>query len=206
VQILLALMAYLVGSIPVGVLVGRAYGFDPRQVGSGNVGMTNVARVGGAGPAVLTFVGDVLKGLIPVCLSRLLAADAFTLVLVGLFAFLGSISSVFLGFRGGKGVATALGVWLGIAPVPILIALAIFSAVLLLSRVVSLASLAAALALPAATAALSWPRDYVGLAGLISGVVIYRHRANIQRLLHGQEPRIGTSVRSVADADNQCKA
>ncbi len=202
VQVLLSVLAYLVGSIPVGVLVGRAYGFDPREVGSGNVGMTNVARVGGAGPAALTFVGDMLKGLMPVCLARLVAADEFTLVLVGLFTFLGSVSSVFLGFRGGKGVAAALGVWLGVAPPAIFVALAVFLAVLYWRRVVSLASLAAALILPVAVAVLSYPRDYLGLALLVSGVVVYRHRANIGRLISGQEPRIGAKAQSVAAADN----
>ncbi len=201
-QVFLSVLAYLAGSIPVGVLVGRAYGFDPRQVGSGNVGMTNVARVGGAGPAVFTFVGDLLKGLLPVCLAMWIATDEFTLVLVGLFAFLGSVSSVFLGFRGGKGVAAAFGVWLGLAPLPVLLALAAFVAVLYWRRTVSLASLAAALVLPVSVAACSYPRDFVGLAILISGVVIYRHNANIARLLKGEEPRIGSKEPGVPTADN----
>jgi len=198
----LVVLAYLAGSIPVGVLVGRAWGFDPRQVGSGNVGMTNVARAGGGGPAALTFLGDMLKGLVPVVLARMLVADEFTLVAVALFAFLGAVSSVFLGFRGGKGVAAALGVWLGVAPPAILIALGVFLVVLYWRRVVSLASLAAALVLPIAVAALSYPRDYLGLAILVSGVVIYRHHGNIERLFRGQEPRIGAGARGVAPADN----
>jgi len=185
---LVLLAAYLIGSIPVGVLVGRARGFDPRTVGSGNIGMTNVARAGGKGAAALTFAGDLLKGLIPVEAARIAGFAPEVVALTGLLAFVGAICSVFLGFRGGKGVAASLGVWLAIAPVPVLIALGVFVAVFAAWRTVSLASICASIALPPAVAALGLPRPYVGLAIVMTALVILRHRENIARLLRGEEP------------------
>jgi glycerol-3-phosphate acyltransferase PlsY len=173
------------------VLVGRAFGFDPRGVGSGNVGMTNVARAGGKLPAAITFVGDILKGLITVLLARFAELPAGGLAAVGFAAFLGSIASIFLRFTGGRGVATSLGIWLVLAPLPVAIAGAIFVGLIAISRIVSLASMGAAIALVPATAALGCPRPYVLLAIAISGLVLWRHRANIGRLIAGEEPRIG---------------
>jgi glycerol-3-phosphate acyltransferase PlsY len=182
----------LLGSIPVGVIVGKLRGFDPRTVGSGNIGMTNVARAGGKSAAALTFAGDLLKGLLPVALARWIFGPlSIELASVGFAAFLGSIASIFLGFRGGRGVATSIGVWLMLAPVPILIALAVFGVILTLSRIVSLASLGAAMSLPAATAVSGAPRHYVLLAIVMAALVLLRHRENIRRLMGGEEPRIG---------------
>src|SRR5580692_2757352 len=98
---------YLLGSIPVGVLVGRTFGFDPRAVGSGNVGMTNVARAGGKAAAAITFAGDLLKGLLPVVIGRSVSLASAGLAMVAFAAFLGSIASLFLQFSGGRGVATS---------------------------------------------------------------------------------------------------
>jgi glycerol-3-phosphate acyltransferase PlsY len=184
-------VGYLIGSIPVGVLVGRAFGFDPRGVGSGNVGMTNVARAGGKGPAAITFAGDILKGLIPVVLARFAGLSASGLAAVGFAAFLGSIASIFLRFTGGRGVATSLGIWLVLAPLPVAIASFVFATLIAISRIVSLASMGAAIALVPATAVFGCPRPYVLLAIAISGLVLSRHRANIGRLIAGEEPRIG---------------
>jgi acyl phosphate:glycerol-3-phosphate acyltransferase len=187
-------LAYICGSIPVGVIVGKFGGFDPRAVGSGNVGMTNVARAGGTVAAAITFVGDLSKGLLPVLLARAMVGVVPTvLAVVGFAAFAGSIASIFLRFEGGRGVATSLGVWVGLAPVAIVIALALFIAVLAASRIVSLASLAAAASLPATVAATHCPRPYILLAILMSALVVLRHRANIERLLAGEEPKIGGS-------------
>jgi glycerol-3-phosphate acyltransferase PlsY len=110
--------------------------------------------------------------------------------MVAFAAFVGSISSIFLRFSGGRGVSTALGVWLGLAPVVIPIAFVVFGAVLAISRIMSLASIAAAIALPAIVAALSYPKQYVVLAIVISALVVWRHRANIGRLLRGKEPTL----------------
>jgi acyl phosphate:glycerol-3-phosphate acyltransferase len=182
---------YLIGSIPVGVLVGRAFGFDPRAVGSGNVGMTNVARAGGKIPAAITFIGDTLKGLLPVAMARAAGLGPGGLAVVAFAAFLGSIASIFLHFTGGRGVATSLGLWIVLAPVAVAIAAAAFLAVIALSRIVSLASIAAAIVLVPAVAAVGCPRQYILLTIAVSGLVLLRHRANIERLMAGEEPRIG---------------
>ncbi|MGA7872225.1 MAG: glycerol-3-phosphate 1-O-acyltransferase PlsY [Candidatus Binatus sp.] len=189
IETLLILGAYLIGSIPTGVIVGRVRGFDPRAVGSGNIGTSNVARAGGASAAVITLVGDALKGAIPVIVARALGFQAAAIAWTALAAFIGSIWSVFLGFRGGKGVACALGIWLAISPTVILIALAVFAVVFAISRIMSLASMGAAIALPPTVAALALPHHYLLLAILMTALVLFRHRENIQRLSRGEEPR-----------------
>jgi glycerol-3-phosphate acyltransferase PlsY len=188
---LLFIAAYLFGSIPVGVLVGRAFGFDPRGVGSGNIGMTNVTRAGGREAGAITFAGDLLKGMIPVLVARMAGLPPAVVAVVGLGAFLGAICSVFLRFEGGKGVSASLGIWLGVSPPPVLIALAVFALVLALSRIVSLASICAAIVLPPAAAILGLPRPYVGLAIVMTALVLLRHRENIVRLMSGEERSVG---------------
>jgi acyl phosphate:glycerol-3-phosphate acyltransferase len=189
IEALVIVGAYLVGSIPTGVIVGRMRGFDPRAVGSGNIGTANVARAGGASAAVITFAGDVLKGAIPVVVARAMGFPHVTVAWVGLAAFVGSICSVFLRFRGGKGLAAALGVWLGLAPLAILFPLAAFGVVFALSRTMSIASMSAAIVLPAAVAALGLPREFLLLAIVMTALVIFRHRENIQRIALGEEPK-----------------
>jgi len=180
--------AYLVGSIPFGVIVGRLSGFDPRKVGSGNIGMANVARAGGAGAAAATFAGDMLKGALPVAFARVAGFDAPIVACAALAAFLGSICSVFLRFRGGKGVSAALGVWLVLSPLAVACALVAFALVVGVFRIMSLASIAAAIVLPPTIAALGLPRPYLLLAILISALVLMRHQENIRRLVSGDEP------------------
>ncbi len=188
-EALLIVGAYLVGSIPTGVIVGRMRGFDPRAVGSGNIGTSNVARAGGASAAAITFGGDVLKGAIPVMVAQAAGFPIAVIAWTGLAAFIGSICSVFLGFRGGKGVAAALGIWLAIAPMVILAALAVFAVVFAISRIMSLASIGAAIALPPTVAALGLPHQYLLLAIVMTALVLFRHRENIRRLSRGEEPR-----------------
>jgi glycerol-3-phosphate acyltransferase PlsY len=188
---LLFIASYLFGSIPVGVLVGRAFGFDPRGVGSGNIGMTNVTRAGGKGAGAITFVGDLLKGLIPVLVARMAGCPPAVVAIVGLGTFIGAICSVFLRFQGGKGVSASLGIWLGISPLPVLIALGVFIMVFALARIVSLASICAAIVLPPAAAMLGLPRPYVGLAIIMTALVLLRHHENIARLIRGEERPIG---------------
>ncbi len=185
---LLIVAAYLVGSIPFGVLVGRMRGFDPRAVGSGNIGMTNVARAGGTTAAALTFLGDVLKGAVPVVAAIWLGFGTKAVMLAALAAFIGSISSVFLGLRGGKGVSAALGVWIVLAPLAVLIAAAAFGIAVATTRIMSVASMSAAIVLPPAVALLGYPRPYVLLAIVITALVLLRHRENIGRLMRGEEP------------------
>jgi acyl phosphate:glycerol-3-phosphate acyltransferase len=191
---LILIGSYLFGSIPVGVLVGRLRGFDPRAVGSRNIGMTNVARAGGRGAGAITFTGDLLKGLIPVLAVRLAGFPPILAAAVGLAAFIGAICSVFLGFQGGKGVSASLGIWLAIAPVAVLIAAAVFAIVFALARIVSLASICAAIVLPPAVAALHLSRPYVGLAIVMSALILMRHHENIGRLMRGEEPAVGRKM------------
>jgi len=180
----------------VGLIVGRFFGFDPRTTGSGNIGMTNVGRAGGGRAAAITFAGDMAKGLIPVLAARgIVGAAPPALALVGFAAFAGSIASIFLGFSGGRGVSTSLGVWLGLAPAAIGIALLFFAILIATTRIVSLASIGAAIALPAAVAAVGSPRHYILLAIVMSALVMLRHLENIKRLMSGEEPRIGSSSR-----------
>jgi len=189
---LLTVFGYLMGAIPVGVLVGRAWGFDPRTIGSGNIGSTNVARSGGTVPGLVTLVGDVVKGFIPVELTRLIFGSApSALAMVGFLTFAGSICSVFLKFRGGRGVAASLGVWLAMAPKPIGIVAGVFGVVLALTRIVSLASLVGALALPPTVAAFNCPASYILVAIIMTALVLLRHSPNIARLIRGEEPSIG---------------
>jgi len=181
----------------VGVIVGHLCGFDPRTVGSGNIGMTNVARAGGRGAAALTFAGDFLKGLIPILAAQAIPRTAGpALAAVGLAAFVGSIASIFLGFHGGRGVSTSLGVWIGLAPAPVGISILVFILVLAGVRIVSLASLCAAIALPLAVVALGYPLPYILLAVVMSVLVMLRHKENIGRLLRGEEPKIGTAKKT----------
>jgi glycerol-3-phosphate acyltransferase PlsY len=196
--IVLVIGAYLVGSIPSGVIVGRMRGFDPRAIGSGNIGMTNVARAGGSSAAILTFVGDILKGALPVVFARAAGFPVAAVAWTALAAFIGAICSVFLKFRGGKGVSAALGVWLAISPLAVLVAIAAFAIVFAIFRIMSLASIAAAIAMPPAVAALLLPQPYVMLAITITALVILRHRENIARLMRGEEPKFRAKGKSGA--------
>jgi acyl phosphate:glycerol-3-phosphate acyltransferase len=187
-ETLLLIAAYLIGSIPTGVIVGRIRGFDPRTVGSGNIGTSNVARAGGVSAAAITFAGDVLKGALPVVIARSAGFPIETIAWTGLATFVGSICSIFLRFRGGKGVAAALGVWLAISPLALLFALAAFGVIFAFSRTMSLASMTAAIALTPTVAAMGLPRQYLLLAIVMTALVIFRHRENIQRIARGEEP------------------
>jgi acyl phosphate:glycerol-3-phosphate acyltransferase len=187
----LTIVGYIFGSIPAGILVGRAWGFDPRTLGSGNIGTTNVARAGGRIPGVVTLAADTLKGFVPIELTKfVMGSEPSALATVGFAAFVGSIASIFLKFRGGRGVATSLGVWLALAPRPIGIVATVFGVVLLLTRIVSLASLMAALSLPPTIAASDCPAPYVLAAIFMTALVLLRHSENIARLIRGEEPSI----------------
>ncbi|MCB1162467.1 MAG: glycerol-3-phosphate 1-O-acyltransferase PlsY [Candidatus Krumholzibacteriia bacterium] len=194
----LLLAAYLLGGISFSYLAGRmARGVDLRDVGSGNLGATNVVRHLGWGWGVGVFALDILKGWVAVALAQRLgppSAAAWLPVAAGLAAILGHSFTPYLGFRGGKGVATSAGVFLRLAPAATGLALAVFLVVMLLGRIVSLASLAAATALPLL---LLWrrPDEHVllGFALLIAVLIWVRHRSNLRRLLRGQEPRLSAS-------------
>lgn len=179
--------AYLLGSIPTGLLLAKAFGVDIRKQGSGNIGATNVYRTMGKKVGILTLAGDCLKGLLPVLAAKGAGLSEGMVAAVALAAFLGHVYSVFLKFKGGKGVATALGVFLGLSPGSILIALAVFVAVLLKWRYVSLASICAAAVIPVAVALIERRPEPIAMAVAAAGIVIFRHRENIARLRAGTE-------------------
>lgn len=184
------LCAYLLGSIPTGLLLGKAFGgVDIRTTGSGNIGATNVYRTLGRKVGIMTLVGDCLKGLIPVLVAKKLGFPDAWVAAVGLAAFLGHVYPVFLGFKGGKGVATALGVFLGLSPLAVLAALAVFVLVLLKWRYVSLGSIVAAAAMPVLIAVLDTRILVIAVTSIISCIVIQKHRENIRRLQAGTESK-----------------
>jgi acyl phosphate:glycerol-3-phosphate acyltransferase len=203
-------LAYLLGSFPTGYLVVKGLrGIDIRQHGSGGTGATNVLRTVGKGPALLVFVVDLLKGTLAVLLVSVLFlallvtfGDSFLTpmwqpwveMVAGLLALLGHSRSVWLGFTGGKSVASGLGVLFALAWPVALGALGVFALTLALSRIVSLSSILAAIATLLLMVLTAQPLAYVLLASLGGVYVVLRHRSNIERLLAGTEPRLGQSA------------
>lgn len=181
--------AYLIGSIPTGLLLGKAYGIDVRKEGSGNIGATNLYRTVGRKVGIITLIGDCLKGLLPVLLVKFSALPPEFAAWVGLGAFCGHVFSVFLKFKGGKGVATALGVFLALAPLAVAIAIALFAGLMFLWRYVSLGSISAAAVMPLAVYFLGGSRTLTIVTVIISLIIIVRHRENIGRLLSGTESK-----------------
>ena len=188
-SIILIIGAYLLGSIPTGLLLAKASGVDIRATGSGNIGATNVYRTMGRSVGILTLVGDCLKGLVPVLVARYLDLGDVMIAAAGAAAFLGHVYTVFLGFKGGKGVATALGVFLGVSPVSVGIALVIFIAIVATTRYISLGSITAAGAMPFIVAVLDRRPLIIAMSTLIALVVIWKHRENISRLRAGTESK-----------------
>lgn len=208
----LGVLAYLLGSLPTGYLAGKLLkGIDIREHGSGSTGATNVLRTLGKGPALVVFLVDVLKAVVAIALVRVAYSTAaflamaptsvapavwqpWMIMLVGILVLLGHSKSVWLGFSGGKSVASGLGVFLAMAPTVGLLALAVFGAVLGLFRIVSLGSIVAAIAGMILMVVFQKPLPFQLIAILGGGYVILRHRQNIQRLLAGTEPKIGQKL------------
>ena len=201
---LLVIGSYLLGSIPTGVVLAALLGKqDIRTAGSGNIGATNAARLLGKKFGACTFLGDMLKGLIPVLAAGFVLAGNdnagqahFTTAACGLAAFLGHLYPVYLRFKGGKGVATACGVMLALEPIIIPILLIVFAGVIAISRFVSLGSLASAFVLPLLLLAVNSlvrpvPLAVMALGFLMAVLVFLKHRDNIGRLLQGTENKIG---------------
>ncbi len=185
-------LSYLLGSVSSAVVVARLMGLpDPRSIGSKNPGATNVLRYGGKKAAILTLAGDVLKGVIPVLLARAVTADATIIALTGFGAFLGHLLPAFFGFRGGKGVATALGVWLAINPWVGLALLLTWLVMAVLFRYSSLAALTASVTAPFYVWWLSPGPAYLAAMLVMSAILVFRHRSNIRNLIAGTETRIG---------------
>jgi glycerol-3-phosphate acyltransferase PlsY len=185
-------VAYLVGAIPVGFIVARGVGgMDIRRAGSGNIGATNVLRTLGKLPAVLTLLGDIAKGVVAVSAARALVPAPWGASAGAVIAIVGHCWPVFLRFRGGKGVATGFGAFLVLTPWATAPTALVWVAVTASFRYVSLASIMACLCLPLGVWLLGYPRAAVAAAILAALVIIVRHRANLERLAAGREPRLG---------------
>jgi acyl phosphate:glycerol-3-phosphate acyltransferase len=197
---LLLALAYVLGAVPTSYIAGRVFrGIDLREHGSGNLGATNAFRILGWPAAVPVTVIDVAKGWIPTALFPLWdGADGLGWALAyGAAAIVGHVYSVFVSFRGGKGVATSAGVFLALAPWAIVIAFVVWGVTLVLTRLVSLASMLAAVVLPMAVYVTNEPRTVFWLSVALSLFVIHAHRDNIGRLVRGEENRLGRSPERV---------
>lgn len=189
---LMAAFCFLVGSVPFGLLFTRGSGVDIRKTGSGNIGATNVLRSVGKKAAAMTLLADMLKGSAAVALARvLLGPDQFAAGLCGLMAVLGHDFSVFQGFKGGKGVATSLGVLFVYTPMAGLAAAIVWLGAFLVFRISSLGAIAAFVAAPVAVYYMGYGWDALRFSVIITLLLIFKHRTNIKNLINGTEKRIG---------------
>ena len=203
-SVLAAVVGYLIGSLSFAVIVSRLFGLaDPRSYGSGNPGATNVLRSGNKGAAILTLVFDALKGYVPVVLALQLGLNEAVVTLVGLGAFLGHLWPVFFKFEGGKGVATAAGVLLGFSPALGGLVLLVWLGMAVVFRYSSLASLSAAVAAPIVQIA-GWGFGPLSIGVIVmSALLIWRHEANIRKLLAGQESKLGQKAKPPTPVEPQ---
>ncbi len=190
-EALVVLLGYAAGAIPFGYLVGKARGVDIRAAGSGGTGATNALRILGPGAGAFVFALDVLKGLAPTLLANQLQLGELIALSAGIAAVLGHAFSPFLGFKGGKGIATGLGMLLGALPDVGLVCFGVFFLVMAASATVSLSSILAALAvIPLCYAThREWP--VIAIIGAVAAFVVYLHRSNLQRIAAGKEPVFG---------------
>ena len=187
--IFIALFGYLLGSVPTGLILTKLFAkVDPRRAGSKNIGATNIFRTAGKWLGILTLVGDLLKGAIPVIIAIQAGESHLWIAVSGLSAFLGHVFPIFLGFKGGKGVATAMGVYLVVSPVAVLIEFLVFAGIVWRWRFISLGSIACATTIPILIAFFrSDSQAYFIISVIIAALVLYRHQSNISRLLQGTE-------------------
>lgn len=193
--LLLVLGGYVLGSVPTGLVVGWTYGVDVRRVGSGNIGTANVLRAAGKWAAIFTMLGDMVKGLVPVVLARLLTENEWEIAAVALAAVVGHCFSVFLRFKGGKGVATGAGTSIGLAPVVGLVLFALWWGVVLVSRYTSLGAISVMVLSPIAFLLTGQPLPYVLYTILGGALVLWLHRENARALLKGTERKIGEKAK-----------
>ncbi|MFQ5803049.1 MAG: glycerol-3-phosphate 1-O-acyltransferase PlsY [Candidatus Methylomirabilales bacterium] len=191
----LVFIAYLIGSIPFGLLISRAVGrVDIRQHGSGNIGTANVLRIMGKRAAALTLVGDLLKGFLPVLAARLLGGAELFVAGVGIAAVLGHNWSIYLRFTGGKGVATSFGVLLAMTPLPAFFGLLVWLAVLLIYRYTSLSAMVASVCIPPVILFSTGSGPYFIFSIVVALLIFIRHHDNIKRIWAGTEHRVGHRV------------
>ena len=190
-RIIIPIVAYLLGSIPFGYLIVRGKsGVDVRETGSGGTGATNVSRRAGKAAGVLTLLLDAAKGCVAVMIAKAVGGDDWVIAVAAIAALVGHIFPVWLGFRGGKGVATGVGIFLVLAPIPLLCAGVIFVAIVVLTRYVSLGSITAAILIPVLVWLLSDSQPLLIAAIAGAALIVFAHRGNIQRLAAGTESRI----------------
>jgi len=196
--ILISILSYLIGSIPSGLIISKIFRIkDPRKSGSGNIGATNVARSGGIIAGILTLIFDALKGFIPVYFANKLNIHYQLPFFAGIFAFLGHLYPIYLKFKGGKGVATSIGIFLALVPYAVLIGSIVFFIIAFSTRYISLASIITALLFPGIIKILlifkiySYDYTITYFAGFISIFIIYKHKDNIVRLIKGKELKFG---------------
>lgn len=183
----MVVLAYLLGAIPFGYVIGKRKGIDIRQYGSGNIGTSNVKRILGKKAAAMTLLGDGLKGLIPVVMARALHVDGWWLVAVALAAIIGHNWPVYLKFKGGKGVTTTYGSFLGIAPVPALLTILIWVIVSKTTKKASIAALSSSVCAPILAFVFGGPLPVVAFALITMALIYLRHIENIKRLIAGKE-------------------
>lgn len=188
---LLIPLAYIIGSIPFGVLIAKSEGIDLQSVGSRNIGATNVLRTAGKLPAVLTVLGDSLKGAVLVMLCRVMNGGELLEGMTGISAILGHLYSIFLSFKGGKGVATGFGVLIAYSPLPALISIIVWILTALLTRYSSLAAITTFVSLPLVFILFNASEIKISFAVVLAILIILKHRDNIKRLLNGTETKIG---------------
>jgi len=192
IDILFIVGAYLTGSVSAAIITCRVMGLpDPRSSGSKNPGATNVLRLGGKKAAIITLLGDLFKGLLPVLAAQLMQLDMNIIALTGLAAFLGHLYPVFFGFKGGKGVATALGVYFGLFWLAGLLFVVVWMLIASISRISSLSALTATLFIPMFFYYINESPWVVGTTSLMAILIFWRHRSNIRNILNGTEKRLG---------------
>ncbi len=190
--LILFLVSFLIGSIPFGIIIAKAKGVDLRKAGSGNIGATNVLRSLGKSPALFTLLGDILKGTLAVAVGRYFGLDIFNTGLVSVGAILGHNFSIFLGFKGGKGVATSIGVLILYSPIAALITIVIWLFTAITTRYSSLGAIVSFCLLPLNIYFFDIQyKEKILIAFIITILLIVRHRDNIYRLLRGTERKIG---------------
>ena len=188
--ILILTLAYLIGSIPFSLIIARFFkGIDIRNHGSGNIGATNVLRTVGKKEAALALIADILKGVLPV-LFTVFALEEVWIAATAVFVVLGHVFPIFAGFKGGKGVATSLGALIVIIPAGVIVSLIVWFLVLIVFRYASLASISAAIALPAICWGLTTPLAFTAAASINAVIIILKHTGNIKRLITGTENKV----------------
>jgi len=199
--LLLIVLAFMIGSIPFGTIIATVKGVALRQVGSGNVGATNVLRTIGVWPAVFTLIGDIAKGMAAVAIGKYFLGDTPIVGTIGFAAVLGHTHSLFLGFKGGKGVATSIGVLLLYVPKVAVITILIWIIVVSFTRYSSLGAIIALGLLPLSILLFDFGKEKLIFSILIAVLILLKHSTNIKRLVSGKEPRIGAQKGAMSSSE-----